>query len=241
MSTLRLESTQEQETVETPVLPAGAAARGSAPLRVLIVAGDPLARAGLAALLHPLDSLLIVGQSSDRDDARTMIETFLPEVVVLGLGWHSDRLDGLAAYAEAGAPVLTLLGSEPDAATLAGIWAAGSRGLLGRTAEGEQVAVALHALAQGLAVFDPAHAPAPPLARETPAPTLPQPVEPLTPRELEVLRGMADGLSNKLIARALGISEHTVKYHVNAILGKLEAQSRTEAVVRATRAGLLLL
>jgi DNA-binding NarL/FixJ family response regulator len=66
-------------------------------------------------------------------------------------------------------------------------------------------------------------------------------VEPLTPREMEVLQAMADGLSNKQIARQLGISEHTVKYHVNTILGKMGAQSRTEAVVRATRAGVLML
>ena len=56
-----------------------------------------------------------------------------------------------------------------------------------------------------------------------------------------MLRHLAEGLSNKEIARALDISEHTVKFHVNAILGKLGAQSRTEAVVRATRAGLILL
>ena len=56
-----------------------------------------------------------------------------------------------------------------------------------------------------------------------------------------MLAGLAEGLSNKQIARSLGISEHTVKFHINAILGKLGAQSRTEAVVRATRAGLILL
>ena len=56
-------------------------------------------------------------------------------------------------------------------------------------------------------------------------------VEPLSPRELDVLRGMAEGLSNKQLARSLDISEHTVKFHINAILGKLGAQSRTEAGV----------
>jgi DNA-binding NarL/FixJ family response regulator len=66
-------------------------------------------------------------------------------------------------------------------------------------------------------------------------------VEPLTPRELEVLRLMAEGLPNKGIAQRLEISEHTVKFHVNAILGKLGVESRTEAVVRATRLGLILL
>jgi DNA-binding NarL/FixJ family response regulator len=67
------------------------------------------------------------------------------------------------------------------------------------------------------------------------------PDEPLTPREMEVLQRLAEGLTNKAIAQELGISEHTIKFHVNAIMGKLHAQSRTEAVVRATRLGLILL
>jgi DNA-binding NarL/FixJ family response regulator len=66
-------------------------------------------------------------------------------------------------------------------------------------------------------------------------------VESLTDRELQVLSRLAEGLSNKQIAARLGISEHTAKFHVNAILGKLGVQSRTEAVVRAARLGLLML
>ena len=67
------------------------------------------------------------------------------------------------------------------------------------------------------------------------------PVESLTAREMDVLQLLAEGAANKEVARSLAISEHTVKYHVNGILGKLDAQSRTEAVVRATRAGLIFL
>ena len=67
------------------------------------------------------------------------------------------------------------------------------------------------------------------------------PVEELTPRELEVLGLLAEGLANKAIAYRLDISEHTVKFHVNSILSKLGAQSRTEAVIYATRLGLILL
>ena len=63
----------------------------------------------------------------------------------------------------------------------------------------------------------------------------------MTPRELEVLQLLAEGLANKAIALQLDISEHTVKYHVNAIMSKLNAQSRTEAVVRAARLGLIAL
>ncbi len=75
-----------------------------------------------------------------------------------------------------------------------------------------------------------------------PQPPLPDPlVEPLTPREIEVLQLLAGGLANKEIGSRLGISESTAKFHVNSILGKLGAQGRTDAVVRAVRMGLVLL
>lgn len=67
------------------------------------------------------------------------------------------------------------------------------------------------------------------------------PAEPLTPRELEVLQLLAQGLPNKAIAERLGVSSHTVKFHVNAILSKLGARSRTEAVVLATQMGLTVI
>jgi DNA-binding NarL/FixJ family response regulator len=81
------------------------------------------------------------------------------------------------------------------------------------------------------------------MALLAPATPLPEPllVEELTPRELEVLRLLAEGLSNKAIAQQLDISDHTVKFHVNAIMSKLGAQSRTAAVVQATRLGLIVL
>ena len=106
------------------------------------------------------------------------------------------------------------------------------------TEEGDTVLtgpVTDQAALHGLLVFDDALLPAPAPSADV------ELVEPLSGRELDVLRHLAEGLSNKEIARALDISEHTVKFHVNAILGKLSAQSRTEAVVRATRAGLILL
>ena len=93
-------------------------------------------------------------------------------------------------------------------------------------------------MARGLTVVDPALAGAVFPARDRP---LPAPVEDLTRRERSVLQLLAEGLSNKDIAARLDISEHTVKFHVNAILGKLGAHSRIEAVTRAARLGLLIL
>ena len=116
--------------------------------------------------------------------------------------------------------------------------AAGARGVLPRLADAARLTAALHAIAAGLTVLDDALAPAALRARSARPAAL---VEPLTPRESEVLQLLAEGLSNRTIAARLGISEHTAKFHVNAILGKLGASTRTEAIVAAARLGLVLL
>ena len=107
-----------------------------------------------------------------------------------------------------------------------------------RTASAVRLEATIHAVAQGLAVIEPEL-----LADVWPAgpPVESDLAEELTPRELEVLQLLAEGLANKAIAQRLTISEHTVKFHVNAIMSKLGAQSRTAAVVRATRLGLIML
>jgi len=206
-----------------------------AQIQLLLVADDPLARAGLGAILAGQPAVAVAGQTGSADLAAAQ-HAFLPEVVVWDLGWEpARRMDALSAFADADAapPVIALLAT-PDAASAA--LAAGARGLLPRDVDGAQIAAAAAAVAQGLLVFGADLVALPPaLAQDG------ELVEPLSPRELEVLRRMAEGLANKQIARELEISEHTVKFHVNAVLGKLGAQSRTEAVVRATRAGLILL
>jgi DNA-binding NarL/FixJ family response regulator len=116
-------------------------------------------------------------------------------------------------------------------------------GLLLREREPSNIAAALHAVAHGLIVIDPllaANVIAMPSA-PPPEPNTLHPITELTPREREVLQLLAQGLPNKTIAQRLDISDHTVKFHVNAIMTKLGAQSRTEAVVRATRLGLIIL
>jgi DNA-binding NarL/FixJ family response regulator len=109
---------------------------------------------------------------------------------------------------------------------------------LRRDVDAATLALALPAVVQGLVVSDAALVSGLLAARQSP---LMSAAEALTPREQEVLQLLAEGLPNKTIADRLHISEHTVKFHVNAILSKLGAQSRSEAVVRATRLGLLLL
>jgi DNA-binding NarL/FixJ family response regulator len=102
--------------------------------------------------------------------------------------------------------------------------------MLRAEASPEQIVHAIHSVASGLMVFDSmlmAH------AGEDQVP------ESLTPRESEVLQLLADGLGNREIASRLGISEHTIKFHIRSILGKLGAASRTEAVSRGLRSGLI--
>jgi two-component system, NarL family, nitrate/nitrite response regulator NarL len=211
-------------------------------LRVLIVAEDPLVRAGLAGLVAAQPGCLVVGRAESSDELASAIETYRPDVLLWDLGWNprpvQERLSGVAPVA---APLVVLL---PDAAHAAAAWAAGARGLLRRDVEGARLVTGLVAVTQGLGVVDPEFIPAlasPAGADEAVGHGAFALLEELTPRELEVLHLMAEGLPNKTIALRLGISEHTVKFHVNAILGKLGVASRTEAVVRATRLGLILL
>jgi DNA-binding NarL/FixJ family response regulator len=116
---------------------------------------------------------------------------------------------------------------------------AGVRGVLSTHADGEQLALAIEAAAGGLFVLHPNEVRA---ERSSPSRVVTlEPAESLTARERQVLQMLAAGLGNKEIAARLKISEHTAKFHVASILGKLSASSRTEAVAIGLRRGLILL
>ncbi len=200
-------------------------------IRVLVVGEDPLARSGLVALLADQPGLAVAAQIAASEDWATMLEAYDPEVAVWDVG-PAGSSERPPDFGRAGRPVLALVADEEQAGEAL---AAGARGVLFRDAGGGRLAAALAAVAHGLVALE-----------ETVAETLrpritAPPAEALTPREGEVLQLLSQGLSNKRIAQALGISEHTVKFHVNAILGKLGVQGRTEAVVQAARLGLITL
>jgi DNA-binding NarL/FixJ family response regulator len=205
-------------------------------LLVAVVAADPLVRAGLVAVLAAEKGLRVVAQlTGEEDDAAGLVREAAGEVALWDLGaGRAVRVERLARAA-ARVPVLALVHHDEDAAEAL---SAGARGVLGRQADASRVVSALAAVRAGLLVMDEPMAPA--VLR--PRPSRPAAlVEPLTPRESEVLQLLAQGLANKAIAERLGISEHTAKFHVNAILGKLGVQTRTEAIVHAARLGLVLL
>ena len=127
-------------------------------------------------------------------------------------------------------PIVFLCPS-PEPALFNSIRRTGTGGLLQSNASCDQIVHAVKSVAAGLTVFDNALVP----QSSSDQPSL----EELTPREIEVLRLLADGLGNKDIAAKLGISEHTIKFHIHSILGKLGAASRTEAVARGLRSGLI--
>lgn len=202
-------------------------------LRILVVAEDSLARAGLAAILAELPDCVVVGQVPPGDPLTRALDRLDPDAVV----WDAERagtLPDLAALGEDAPPVLVL---SPAVSARSGP-AGGALGLLPRDADASTLAAALRAIARGLTVVDPVFAGGLPWPRTRQDTGL---AEALTPREAEVLQLVAAGLPNKLIAERLGISEHTVRFHLTAIFGKLDAHTRTEAVTRAARLGVITL
>ena len=217
-----------------------------ATIRILLLAATPVARAGLRAVLaaEAADDLSIVGEAAPGADLAAQIASLRPDVLVLDLALADDALlDTLAALTRAHPGLgLVLLGPAGDEAVREAL-GAGARAYLRLDASGRELAAAVRAAALGLTVLDPAAA-GPLLdslagaAAGSVEPAEPGP--PLTARELQVLQLLAQGYTNRGIAVRLNISEHTVKFHVGALLAKLGAASRAEAVARAARQGLIL-
>ena len=194
---------------------------------VTVYARSPAVRAGLRDLLESA-GLEVIGQSGPG--------AALPEADVLVLD-APDGLDGDAASVAAAADadavgVVVLVDFLPSDALGGNGGATSPRGWLRREASEAELAAAVVAVAAGLTVIDP-------LLERRPGGDHEH--APLTEREREVLSLVALGMTNRAIALALGISEHTAKFHVGAVLAKLEAQSRAEAVSVALRLGILAL
>jgi len=209
-----------------------AAARG---VSVLIFAQSTERRLALRAMLSQEPDISLIDVSvSDLNGARRQAR---PGVVVVDL--DGDLATSVETLSESGAAVV-LLADNPETNWIAQLLASRPSAVLRRNCSQRQLAAAVQAASAGLIVLEP----------DTMQGLLRPPLdtielepgdEELTPRETEVLRMMTAGLSNREIASTLGISEHTVKFHIASIFGKLGTSSRTEAVTEGIRRGLVLL
>lgn len=212
-------------------------------LRVCIVEDETLVRHGIRKLLELGDRVEVVAEARDGEEALAQIEQSRPDVVLLDV--RLPRLDGIgvlkALREKPGAPPCLVLTTFDDReVTLAAI-REGARGFLRKDVSLEHLLEAIETLAAGGTYLQPAVTES--LLRGLEGARRPVPglalIEPLTPREAEVLGLMAAAYTNREIADALGTAEGTVKIHVSNILSKLGARDRTQAVLSALELGLL--
>jgi NarL family two-component system response regulator YdfI len=209
-------------------------------ITIVVAAPSPEARARLEAVLKPRPDVVVLAAAPGAP-LRAQVEDARADVVLLALDDQALRraLRDLSSW-ETRLPIVALV-DDVRAFRPAEAMRAGVRGVLAHDASGAEIGAAIEAVTAGLLVLDPeSMATGSGTAAGSPRPSADALRAPLTPREVEVLRMMADGLPNKLIAAGLGISGHTVKFHVAAIFAKLGAGSRTEAVTLALRQGLII-
>lgn len=205
-------------------------------VRVAVVSEDPLARAGLGALVAEPDGVEVVAQGDDLASVLRRAELAVDVLLVDGEVSVGASERGEAAGEGSVVPVVAMVrdGAEARAAL-----SHGARGVVRREASARVLRAVVRAVCDGLIALDPSLGE--PWSSEIERAGASARSDALTPREAEVLQLLAEGLANKEIAARLGISDHTVKFHLNALMAKLGVQSRTEAVVRAARLGWLLL
>lgn len=223
-------------------------------IRILVVDDHTLFRRGLMALLSREPQFEVVGDAADAGEALRRAQELQPDLILLDNHLPGVRgVDAMPSLREAApdARVLMLTVSE-DEQDLADALKAGAAGYLLKTIEGDALAAAIRRVMAGesvlaqemtsklVAAFQDASNAARPVVPQTSAtaPTTSSLLGSLSPREREILRGIARGASNKEIGRELGIAETTVKIHVQHVLRKLDVSSRVQAAVLATENGL---
>ena len=223
-----------------------------APIRVLVVDDQQIVRQGLMTILKYAPGIEVAGQAGDGQEAIDLVGELAPDVVLMDL--KMPRLGGIPAtrricrqWRETQVIILTTY--DADDLVFEGI-KAGARGYLLKDASSEELVAAIRGVMRGESSIDPSVArkvmdefqrladsePAQPRGRGV---AQEPPIEPLTPREEDVLELLADGLSNREIATRLHLTEGTVRNYVSTIIAKLQANDRTHAVVTALRRGLV--
>lgn len=220
----------------------GESSWSEAEIRLLVCDDHALFRRGLIATIEEEHDLEVLGEAADTDEAVALAEELAPDVVLMDVrmpGGGGIEATRRITDLVPGTKVLMLTVSDDPDDLLEAV-KAGAAGYLLKEVSSSEVANAVRAVHAGASPLSPMLADklmAEFLSLEQRA-TVPKPPK-LAPRELEVLRLVADGLSNRLIAEQLGISPNTVKNHVGNILEKLQLHSRTEAAMYAVRERLL--
>jgi DNA-binding NarL/FixJ family response regulator len=215
------------------------------PIKILLVDDQPLFREGLRTLLSVHSDFEVVGEAGNGEEALRLGRSLQPLVVLMDL--QMPVLDGVAATRrlheeQPGCRVIVLTTFDDDEMVFDGL-RAGAVGYLLKDAPSEKLAEAIRGAARGESFLQPSVAAKvvaefARLSRKT-VRTQDSAIEPLSERELEILRLIAQGASNREIASALFLAEGTVKNHVTNILGKLEARDRTQAALKARDNGLI--
>src|SRR5262245_48117677 len=206
-------------------------------LRVAIVSASLTRSKHIVALLGEASGPARIDTVTTLDELA--MAASMPDVVILD-GPDAESLESLV---QSGSPPMpaVVLSDDPDRDSAVRALAAGSMAILGRDPTADQLVAAVHVVASGLVGLSLGHLDA--LLASPRQSRVPRPsdwIGPPTPRQLQVLRMLADGVPNKQIAAQLHISEHTAKFHVGQILAKLGAESRTEAVAIGIRHGLVM-
>jgi DNA-binding NarL/FixJ family response regulator len=208
-------------------------------IRVCVVENETLVREGLRRVLELDEEISVVGEARDGEEALPLLRSLAPDVALLDV--RMPKLDGVgvleALRKEPRPPPCLVLTTFDDADAFLAAVRAGARGYLLKDASPEELGEAIRAVARGDTWLKPAVTDGVLRNLQNGAPG---PVDgKLTEREVEVLRLLAGGYSNREIGGALGVAERTVKNHVSSILGKLWVRDRTRAVLKALSLGLL--
>ncbi|MBN3875691.1 MULTISPECIES: response regulator transcription factor [unclassified Nostoc] len=209
-------------------------------IRVMVVATSPVVRAGLSTVVTTNPRLTVVGSASDLDVLAKEVGQLQPDVVLVDLSGNFQQAvwEKLLVIQEQQYPLgIIVIVEELDSIDLETALRSGIRGILPSTSTESEIVTAVEAIASGLLVLHPDAVELLSIREKV----VTNPVQSLTPREIEVLGMLGSGLGNKAIAKHLHISEHTVKFHLSSIFQKLSVSSRTEAVAVGVRLGLIML